>query len=64
MQTFFMGYSDLAAKLPKYYGIVYLLFLLSKARKAKQSKEDQRNKKTKNKVTKISNEPCIGLQFL
>ena len=51
-------------KLPKYYVIVCLLFLLSKARQAKRKFKVKKimqtnDKKTKNKVTKICNEPGI-----
>ena len=63
-----MWYSDLAAKLPKYYGIVYLLFLLSKARQAKTEHMEMKILQlifgisvilTKNELTKICNEPGI-----
>jgi hypothetical protein len=60
----------LATKLPKYYVIVYLLFLLSNARQTKMEHMEMEILQpifgilvvlTKNEVTKICNEPGINL---
>ena len=45
-------------KLPKYYVMVCLLFLLTKARQVKR-KHNQNDGKTKNEVTKVWSEPGI-----
>ena len=62
----------LVTKLPKYYIIVYLLFLMSKARQAKTELMEMKISQpifgilvvlTKNEITKICNEPGIWTQI-
>ena len=63
----------LVTKLPKYYIIVYLLFLLSKARQTKTEHKEMKISQpifgilvvlTKNELTKICNEPGINLKLI